>query len=125
MPIRSSKFTDSNLRLFYGNLLSHYKECVKKPVDTDVHSVYMELFQATQYAVDSPRGSLNHLAMWEKEKVYTAFHTIFYALPLFKSQTLEQQRQFIPPHSKPYSFKIPRLNTHTTALAHNSLIGPL
>jgi hypothetical protein len=97
MPIRSSKFTDSNLKLFYGNLLNHYKECTKRFGNSDVNAVYKELFLATQYAVESPQGSLNHLERREKEKVYTAFHTIFYALPLFTRLSPDKQQRFNPP----------------------------
>lgn len=97
MPIRSSKFTDSNLKLFYGNLLNHYKECTKRLGTSDVNAVYSELFLASQYAVESPQGSLNHLERREKEKVYKAFHTIFYALPLFNRLPPDKQRRFNPP----------------------------
>lgn len=99
MPKRNSKFTDSNLKLFYGNLLNHYKECTKKIGTSDpnaVYIVYKELFLATQHAVDSPQGSLNHLERREKEKIYTAFHTIFYALPLFTRLSPDKQRNFNP-----------------------------
>jgi hypothetical protein len=96
MPHRSRKFTDSNLKLLYGNLLSHYKECTKKLGVSDVHSIYRELFLATQYAVESPQGSLYHLERREKEKVYTALHTIFYALPLFNRLPPDKQRCFNP-----------------------------
>ncbi len=103
MPNRNSRFTDSNLKLFYGNLLNHYKECTKKFGTGDAEIVYKELFLATQYAVESPQGSLNHLAKWEKEKVYTAFHTIFYALPLFNRLPPDKQRSFTPPRP-PYNY---------------------
>lgn len=96
MPKRSSKFTDHNLKLFYGNLLNHYKECTKRIGSSDAETVYRELFLATQYAVESPQGSLNHLPRVEKEKVYTAFHTIFYALPLFTGLSPDRQRSFNP-----------------------------
>lgn len=103
MPKRSSKFTDHNLKLFYGNLLNHYKECTKKIGSSDAETVYRELFLATQYAVESSQGSLNHLPRAEKEKVYTAFHSIFYALPLFTGLSPDKQRSFNPLRS-PYNY---------------------
>lgn len=99
MPKRTSTFTDYNLKLFYGNLLNHYKECTKRFGASNAETVYKELFLATQYAVESPQGSFSHLPRWEKEKVYTAFHTIFYALPLFTGLSVDKQRSFNPPRS--------------------------
>ena len=101
MPNRNSKFTDHNLKLFYGNLLNHYKDSTKRFGSSDVEAVYRELFLATQYAVESPQGSLSHLPRWEKEKekVYTAFHTIFYVLPLFTRLSPDKQRSFNPPRT--------------------------
>ena len=72
MPNRSSKFTDNNLKLFYVNLLNHYKECTKRFGSSDVEAVYRELFLSTQFAVESPQGSLSHLPRGEKDKVYIA-----------------------------------------------------
>jgi hypothetical protein len=107
MPDLTSKFTDSNLKLFYRNLLDHYNDCANRR-GNDIHAIYNELFLATQYAVES--GSLSHLDHTEKAKVYTSFNTIFYALPLYTRMPAQQQRSFNPPRPQ-YNPQIIYINT--------------
>ncbi len=90
------KFTDNNLKVFYNNLLTHYQECMKRSPQPTIHEVYNEMYQATQYTVDSFHGSLYHLEANEKVRVYQAFNSIFYALPLYRDLQIHAQNNFIP-----------------------------
>lgn len=94
----STRFTDHQLKLFYGNVLKHYHDCAKRKAD--VREIYDEMYLAVQHALNTPFGSLSHLDDAEKQKVYTAFNTIFYALPAFQKQGLAQKAAFIPRLSK-------------------------
>lgn len=90
----SEKFTDHNLMLFYGNVLNHYQDCVKRL--NDITQIYHEMFIAVQYALESTHGSLCHLNFEEKDKVYKTFNAIFYALPIYQNQPEQLQRSFKP-----------------------------
>jgi hypothetical protein len=88
------KFTDHNLMLFYGNVLQHYKDCITR--HNDVTSIYNELFLAVQFSLESPHGNLHHLDPVEKAKVYKSFNAIFYALPIYKDLSQQEQKNFKP-----------------------------
>ncbi|CAM4398117.1 MAG: hypothetical protein LEGION0403_FIIPPAGN_00842 [Legionella sp.] len=91
------KFTDHNLMLFYGNVLQHYKDYLSRnDVPKDVTSIYNEMFLAVQYSLESPHGNLYHFAPVEKAKVYKYFNAIFYALPVYKDLSEQEQKNFKP-----------------------------
>jgi chromate transport protein ChrA len=73
------KFTDQNLKLFYGNVLSHYKTCIDKKYS--IEQTLEEMILSVQYALEAEDGTLFHLDQEEKNKVYTAFYAIWNALP--------------------------------------------
>lgn len=92
----STKFTDSNLKFFYGNVLNHYKECLKNNQFNDVDTIYKEMFLAAQHALESENGTLYHLDREEKDRVYKFFDAIFKALPIYTQLPIVQQHQFNP-----------------------------
>lgn len=96
MPDLSSKFTDNNLKLYYGNLLSHYQEIIGRAPLPDSNQIYNELFIATQYVLEHPQGSLYHLDRIEKNKVYDVFNILFRALPLYGQMSTQDKEQFKP-----------------------------
>lgn len=94
MSRSSSKFTDNNLKVFYSNLLNHYQDCMTRSLNAN--ESYLEMFTATQYSLESGFGSLFHLEHDEKIKVYQAFNSIFYALPLYRELPKPEQQKFRP-----------------------------
>lgn len=112
------KFTDNNLKHFLGHLLKHYQDCINRENPPSLHEVYTELFQATQYAIESPNGSLYYLDKFEKNKVYAYFEAIFRATPIYTSLSIHDQRAFIP-NRKQFSdmepYVLAELNNYTCA----------
>lgn len=106
----STKFTDHNLKLFYGSLLIHYQQCMQKH-SQNVVAIYNEMYLAVQYAVESPLGSLYNLEAGEKCKVYSAFNAIFYALPVYRNMPPQQKTAFNP--------STPAFNEHTPYCINN------
>lgn len=99
MPSTSKKFTDHNLKQLYGNLLTHYEQCVYQQEiyatrEYNTYLTYNKMFLAVQYALDY--GSLQHLDFREKQKVYEAFNAIFCSLPLYRGLSQEQKSSFNP-----------------------------
>lgn len=45
MPKTSSRFTDHNLKLLYGNLLNHYQDCTQRH-QQDALAIYDEMYRA-------------------------------------------------------------------------------
>lgn len=76
-----TKFTDNNLKLFYGNLLKHSKWCGEQ--NYNLQQTYEDMYRATYFTLYNPQGSLFTLEHNEKNKVMKAFNTIFYALPIY------------------------------------------
>lgn len=99
MSDNSKRFTDNNLKLLYGNLLDHYYNYLQSSKTPDLNIVYTEMFSATQYAVESPSGSLYTLDRDEKNKVYRAFEAIFRSLPVFTQLSAREQSRFNPKQS--------------------------
>ena len=87
----SNKFTDNKLKIFYANVLSHYKDCLKKGI-TKPADLCEEMYHSMDWAVKF--GGLRDLQPAEKLKVYDAFKAIFCALPVYP-QLDENQRNNI------------------------------
>jgi hypothetical protein len=110
MPASNTKFTDHNLKLLFGNMLNHYKNCNQR-LNNNAVAIYNEMFLAVQYTLESPQGSLYHLELSEKNKAYSAFNAIFYSLPIYKQMTATEQRSFNPPR--------PQFNVHTVYVVND------
>jgi hypothetical protein len=93
--MQGTKFTDNNLKLYYGNLLKHYQSCHDR-LYPDIGAIYDEMYLATQFTLESPTGSLYGLDREEKNKVYHSFNTVFRALPIYTGLSPEQRRSFNP-----------------------------
>lgn len=113
MPGLNKKFTDSNLKLYYVNLLNHYQDCTSRlHSDTNaIYKIYNEMYLATQYAVEAHDGSFYRLDSEEKNKVYQSFDAIFRALPLYRGLPSTQRNTFNPPK--------PDFNVHNRYVPNN------
>lgn len=90
-----AKFTDRQLKELYANLQRHYNDCVTRH-GNDGPEIYKEMYTHLQYAIESPLGYYSALDRAEKNKIYVAFNTIFYAL-YGKSNDIEAfQRPVMP-----------------------------
>ncbi|MGC1181601.1 hypothetical protein [Legionella sp.] len=113
-----TKFTDHNLKLLYGNLLTHYKECIKD-YNNDILATYNKMYLAVQYAVNY--GSLSHLVYEEKQKVYASFNAIFYALPLYRKLSEIDKHTFSPIHPEPRPKTDYVINNYTNYNCNDSI----
>jgi len=79
-----TQFTDHYLKLFYAQVLNHYHTICLKKTNT-IQSVYDELYQSTQFALEDVDGGLYPLGLNEKEKIYHTLDCLFKTLPLYCS----------------------------------------
>lgn len=97
MPaVLNSKFTDNNLKLFFGNLLTHYHEIKSRQIVQDTNQIYNELYLSTQFILEHPNGSFYHLDRIEKNKVYEVFNILFKALPIYGKMSPQDKIDFKP-----------------------------
>lgn len=103
----STKFTDSQLKLLYGNLLQHYQQC-SETFGQDAYAIYNEMFKDIQHAIEAPEGVFFALNREEKDKIYHYFNTLFYALPIYSEMPRPAQLTFSPQRPQ-YNPNAPRV----------------